>query len=364
MADEDYQNGEFTQEGLDDQNYESFEGDNADYNNMGDEDPSVGEGGDGDLLQGGDSALSLKDSTDEERSAFILCRKLFVGGLSWETTQKDLKEYFTKYGDITEVNIKTDPNTGRSRGFAFIQFAVKESVDQVLTSGPHTVSGKQVDPKRAKARPGIKKIFVGGLDPDLPEGEIHSHFEKFGKIEEIELPFDKQKNQRRQFCFITFESEDVVDEICKQPKQKIGNKDCDVKKATPKQDPRAMRGGWGSWGGGYGGGGRGGGGGGGGGRGRGVSQNQGWAGNQNYNCNYNQGYGSYNQGYGGYSGGYSGYDNYYGYGSGYDYSGWGGYGQGGYSGGYGQQQSSYGKTRRGGGGGGGSGGHGYHPYTR
>lgn len=226
-------NGDYGQEG--DQNYEGYD-ENAEF-----------AGDDGQQANGAseshDGASDNKKENDDER-------KLFVGGLSWETTQKDLKEYFCKYGEITEVNIKTDPNTGRSRGFAFIQFADKDAVDQVLNAGQHTVNGKQVDPKRAKARPGIKKIFVGGLDPDLPESDIRSYFDKFGKIEEIELPFDKQKNQRRQFCFITFESEEVVDEICKNPKQKIGNKECDVKKATPKQDPRSARGGWGGYGGG------------------------------------------------------------------------------------------------------------------
>jgi len=323
-----------------DQNYEGYE-ENAGFG----DDSRQANGDDSGRDGGGDG----KKENDDER-------KLFVGGLSWETTQKDLKEYFSKYGDITEVNIKTDPNTGRSRGFAFIQFGNKDSVDQVLNAGQHTINGKQVDPKRAKARPGIKKIFVGGLDPDLPETDIRAYFEKFGKIEEVELPFDKQKNQRRQFCFITFEQEDTVDEICKNPKQKIGNKDCDVKKATPKQDPRGGgRGGWGGGGyGGFGGGGGFGGRGGAGGRGRGRgAPNPGWGG-QSYN--YNQGYG---QGYGGY-GGYGGYDNYYGYGAGYDYGGgWGGYNQGGYGSGYDQQPASYGKSRRGGGGGGG-----YHPYSR
>lgn len=51
------------------------------------------------------------------------------------------------------------------------------------------------------------------------------------------------KNQRRQFCFVTFEDEMTVDQVCKQPKQKIGNKECDVKKATTKPDPRLARGG-------------------------------------------------------------------------------------------------------------------------
>jgi len=64
------------------------------------------------------------------------------------------------------------------------------------------------------------------------------------------MPFDKQKNQRKGFCFITFESEQVVTELLKQPKQQIGGKDVDVKKATPKPNQMgAMRGGRGGRGG-------------------------------------------------------------------------------------------------------------------
>ncbi|WP_273890880.1 hypothetical protein, partial [Serratia liquefaciens] len=36
-------------------------------------------------------------------------RKLFVGGLSWETTDKELREHFGAYGDIDSINVKTDP---------------------------------------------------------------------------------------------------------------------------------------------------------------------------------------------------------------------------------------------------------------
>ena len=47
-------------------------------------------------------------------------RKLFVGGLPQECKDSDIKEYFGQFGEIDGVNLKTDPQTGRSRGFAFV----------------------------------------------------------------------------------------------------------------------------------------------------------------------------------------------------------------------------------------------------
>ena len=58
-------------------------------------------------------------------------RKLFVGGLSWETKEPQLKEYFEKFGEIESINLKLDPVTGRSRCFAFLVFKEPASVEQV-----------------------------------------------------------------------------------------------------------------------------------------------------------------------------------------------------------------------------------------
>ncbi len=52
----------------------------------------------------------------------------------------------------------------------------------------------------------------------------------------MEMPFDKQKNQRKAFCFVTFDSEAVVNDLLKTPKQTISGKEVDVKKATPKPE--------------------------------------------------------------------------------------------------------------------------------
>jgi squid-like protein len=261
--------------------------------------------------QNGD-AEAMEDGSNQQNDTREDDRKLFIGGLSWETTEKDLKDFFSKHGEIENVNVKTDPNTGRSRGFAFVVFKTVDAVESVLSSGDLTIHNKKVEAKRAKARQG--KIFVGGLPAEVSEDDIKAHFNAFGKVVELEMPYDKVRNQRKGFCFITFETEACLKDVLRQSKQTLGGKEVDVKKATPRNDQMMggpfmrggmmrggrggmMRGGRGGPRGGFRGGWNGGAGGG------------GWGGPQQWN--QGGGYGGYGDGgYGNYGGGYGGYDSY------------------------------------------------------
>ena len=51
-----------------------------------------------------------------------MSKKLYVGNLSFSTTEQELKETFEKHGALASVKLVTDRETGRSRGFAFVEF--------------------------------------------------------------------------------------------------------------------------------------------------------------------------------------------------------------------------------------------------
>ena len=58
--------------------------------------------------------------------------RLFVGNLSYQTMENDLQDYFSQAGAVTSVNLMLDKITGKSRGFAFVEFATAEEASKAV----------------------------------------------------------------------------------------------------------------------------------------------------------------------------------------------------------------------------------------
>jgi len=167
--------------------------------------------------------------------------KMFVGGLSWDTETIGLKEYFKKFGEVQDCTIKKDSKTERSRGFGFVLFADKESVDKVLSSKDHYLDGRKIDPKRAQAIRKDGKLFVGGISVETDNDKVKEYFEGYGEIEAFERPTDKTTGKNRGFCFITFKKDGIIRECCSKKDHELDGQKIDVKEAQNQNDRNNSR---------------------------------------------------------------------------------------------------------------------------
>jgi len=69
--------------------------------------------------------------------------KLFIGGISWDTDEERLREYFGKYGEVIEAVIMRDRTTGRARGFGFVVFSDPVVAERVIMD-KHIIDGRTV----------------------------------------------------------------------------------------------------------------------------------------------------------------------------------------------------------------------------
>ena len=59
-------------------------------------------------------------------------RKVFIGGLSYKTTEEGLRSFYSQWGELLDAVVMTDKNTGKSRGFGFVTYGDSSMVDEAM----------------------------------------------------------------------------------------------------------------------------------------------------------------------------------------------------------------------------------------
>ena len=89
-----------------------------------------------------------------------MSKKMFVGNLSFQTTESDVRSAFEKYGTVESVAIITDRDTGRSKGFGFVEMSEEDANKAIAGLAGSQLNGRALTVNEAK--PMVKKDFGGG----------------------------------------------------------------------------------------------------------------------------------------------------------------------------------------------------------
>nr|VZI50881.1 unnamed protein product [Spirometra erinaceieuropaei] len=186
--------------------------------------------------------LSKSDDTGREKSLDwdVDPKRLFVGDLLEATEDRDLYEYFSTFGIVTEATVLKNTRRSDGRRCGFVVFRDTEAAERVLESQPHVLHETEITVSLARSNkstdtgprmrigmseegaststPNTRTIYVGWLTPNTTEADLVAYFTKFGNVTNTEIKTDKFTKESRGFGFVTFEDnkafENGVMEAC------------------------------------------------------------------------------------------------------------------------------------------------------
>ena len=163
-----------------------------------------------------------KSNKDNKNSININepCNGIFINGIPYETTEDELRELFSPYGDIELLKLPKYQDSGRNIGYCHIYYTTPESASKALELDNHTIgkrylnvslakkSSEQLN-KTVKINPNDVPIdcntaFIRNLPYDTTEKDVGDKFRSCGKIKAIRFVYNYQNKKFKGFCYIDF----------------------------------------------------------------------------------------------------------------------------------------------------------------
>jgi len=184
-------------------------------------------------------AASKRKADDDcgPRSKKEMTQDLIVLGLPYSSTEDDLKEYFSTFGELAHWEIKTDRVSNKSKGFGFIRFTEANAAETVLES-KHSIGGRDLEvrfPKRSGEDDTPTKLFIGRLPRGTTTEDLRDCFSDFGPLKDVYVP-----NNFRGFGFVTFASQSIAGEVMGKTHILKGNT-LNVTHPSPRPDEKAQQ---------------------------------------------------------------------------------------------------------------------------
>mmetsp|Transcript_60836 Transcript_60836/g.144979 ORF Transcript_60836/g.144979 Transcript_60836/m.144979 type:complete len:280 (-) Transcript_60836:71-910(-) len=171
--------------------------------------------------------------------------KIYVGGLSYDTTNDSLQSHFEQFGEVEDCIVMVDKGTGKSRGFGFVTFKDASGMNAALGTS-NNVDGREVSCKKAvrenhgaivqgsEGTFNSVKLFVGGLPASCDYDKFTEYFGKYGAIEDAVVMMDNNTGRHRGFGYVTFAESSAVEAALENYSgNQIDGKWIEVKRCIP-----------------------------------------------------------------------------------------------------------------------------------
>lgn len=168
-------------------------------------------------------------------------RKIFVHGLGWDTTTDTLTEAFGPYGEIEDLKVVTDRNTGKCKGYGFILFRHRSGARAALREPQKKIGNRSTACQLASVGPvpggapnsaapapvqlqlppvseyTQRKIFVSNVGADIDPQKLLQFFARFGEIEEGPLGLDKVTGKPKGFALFVYKTIESAKKALEEP---------------------------------------------------------------------------------------------------------------------------------------------------
>ena len=175
---------------------------------------------DEDELLKSDKKIKEKNKKSNNKKQNTSCNGIFINGIPYETTEDELKELFSPYGNIEQIKLPKYQDSGRNIGYCHIYYSTAESANKALELDNYTLGKRYLKVSLAnKSSDELKKsdkinpndvpvncltAFIRNLPYESTEKEIGDKFRSCGKIKGIRMVYNSKNKKFKGFCYIDF----------------------------------------------------------------------------------------------------------------------------------------------------------------
>jgi len=190
----------------------------------------------------------------------IIMRRILVRGLSYDVQESKLREYFSQYGEVTDIHLPVHFDTKKKKGFGYITFSDVDAVDDVQRGRPHQMDGRNTETTRAtpkeqlgnpEAEARSKRLYIGGcsdargsgsasgLAESTSDTDLERYFGQFGRVLSVSQKVWQDSGKKRGYGYVEFDDEDPVDKIVLLRIHNVGDSRLECKKGLSRDQMQA-----------------------------------------------------------------------------------------------------------------------------